>query len=254
MLESKAEGNFPLMGVKDALAVFITELRFDTNLPASMFLKMVCGESVKIAIKNEYPVDRMWGAPIGMCMNLPSPLFKDSKGEWHRRLLIFLFGQRVQRAEQNLEQQLELELDRIIIKLNRIYLAWSTFVSTRPPYDDLHPKEAAYQPHAYFHRTRTMYFTQISMHTAFIEALLQRGTLVKEVGAKAEWAKILNEWSNYKMAETGKHCNITSKDKEDLIQILTSNHGCTTENGANREISHIVNVKYNLPPAVVPGE
>jgi hypothetical protein len=95
-----------------------------------------------------------------------------------------------------------------------------------------------------------MYFTQISMHTAFVEALLQRGTLVKEAGAKAEWSKILNEWSNYKMAETGKHCNITSKDKEDLIQILTSNHACTTENGANREISHIVNVKYILPPAV----
>jgi hypothetical protein len=252
VLESHVEPNFPLSGVYRSLAVVVQEVKRGTNLPAASMLKMVGGENTSISIKNKLPVQQPWAPPVYMCMNRVPDIFIDTNNEWHRRVVIWLFEQKVKNADQGLEKKLSEEITRIIIKLNRIYLAWVKFCKKRTVYPE-NPDDDVYQPHAYFMRTRTKFFSSVSLHIAFVEEYLQSGmfTVTNSPADFVDVSLIKQHYGQYKLQEGCTHTTATRDDAEAIVRAIKA-YGVEEAIGDKRE-KVLTGLRYNPPPPVLPS-
>lgn len=173
-IEAKVEENFPLQNAVGALAWTMSEVIAGTNFPRATLLKMAARDVISITLKNRTPHVMIWDLPGMLAGNTTFP-FKDTQGEIERRLVVVWFEHMVEDRDGNLQRELELELGNIILKCNRVYLAWARWAADKDLY------ATARKPGAlpsYFERTREMMMTQVSKPALFLHTYIEEGLLV----------------------------------------------------------------------------
>jgi hypothetical protein len=224
-IENKVEANFPFQNVlKDNLAVSATEIRRDSNFPQSALLKMAEGGQLEITNKNVRPVNVQWSFPMLLCLNLGQApqTWTDDSGEMSRRVGVFMFEKRPDNVDPDLPVKLEREIANIILKCNKVYLAWAKFAQGQ----DIYGPTGAFQPAEYFNESRDKFIETINPCLTFWNYLISEKLIQFGPGYTATRDELLAQYKQYLTANAnGAPPVITSAHRSKLEAFLRVNKG-----------------------------
>lgn len=120
-LSNNIEHKFGLSALVDKLMFIGPEIKENFSLEQSEFQSIISGEDVQINIKNKLAESKKWSVPGAVAGNVV-PQFNDNAGSISRRLLVFLFNNRVKEGDTQLGKKLKKEVGHIIHACNRAYL------------------------------------------------------------------------------------------------------------------------------------
>jgi len=140
-IANNIEGTFGWGVMAKKLVCLGPELRgnFVRNVDQATLQSVISGELVSLAVKNKDPLNLVWTAPLFLVGN-DDLIFKDSSGQVARRIAAIEYLRKVVDVDSALPQKLDAELDLILVKANRAYLAAVNLVGTgdvwskMPPY------------------------------------------------------------------------------------------------------------------------
>lgn len=228
-IESRVEERFPLQNVlNEKLAVTATELRRDSNFPQSFLLKMAEGGQIEITNKNVKPVPFQWNLPMLICLNFNQAphSWSDDSGEMSRRVAIFMFEKRPDAVDPDLPQKLAAELANIILKCNKIYLAWAKYAQGK----DIYPAGStagAFQPAAYFAASRDKFIETINPFLSFWNYLLAEKMIEVAPTFTCTREEIITQYKQYlTINSNGTPPALTPQHKNRLEGFLRVNKGC----------------------------
>lgn len=118
---NKTEGAFALQDTLESYLLLNPEVSSAWNLEPTDFMKMIAGDTMKVARKYKQPVDLVWRAVFVLAGN-DIMNWNDDHGAIMRRLVLFKFWKKIV-VDQSLDERLENELPQIILKCVRYYLA-----------------------------------------------------------------------------------------------------------------------------------
>ena len=123
VLSTNVEKKFGLSSIYDKFIFVAPELKKDFELSQAEFQSLVSGDQMSINMKYQTAFSVDWKVP-GIIAANEMPNFVDTSGSISRRLVVFKFNNRVERgvADTRLDEQLVLEMPRIIVKMNKAYL------------------------------------------------------------------------------------------------------------------------------------
>lgn len=124
-LSNDMEETFGLMSLHDKDLLVAPEIRPNFKLAQAHFQTMVSGETMTVPVKHQTPkaIGR-WLSPLLLAGNV-FPMWIDSGGSLARRILPFLFDEPIDPSKSitRLEEKIDAELQRVLVKANRFYFA-----------------------------------------------------------------------------------------------------------------------------------
>lgn len=123
-LSNNIEKKFGLWSIHDGFMFICPEVKGDLSLEQAEFQSIVSGEDVSIARKNEKALSKEWTVP-GIMAGNEVPGYRDNSGSIMRRLVTWDFKKQVTDADPTLEDRLDDELPKILLKCVRAYLEYS---------------------------------------------------------------------------------------------------------------------------------
>jgi hypothetical protein len=222
-IEPKVEEGFPLMNAIGKFAYLFPEVRSDSNFPQGMLLKMAGREQISIHIKNHGPAEVEWNMPGVLCMNaVPKKVWVESGNEMTRRCVVLHFSRLPVHANNCLREDLDKELARIILKVNRIYLCWSKFVAERHIYSNIQ-SECAFHPTKYWRKTSSMFIQLLSPYRAFWAWMQSDSLIAIERGATTQKKEIEELYKTFLVTQSGgSFCVVRINDHHQIVGLLNT--------------------------------
>ena len=121
VLSNNCEKKFGLSALKGKFLFIAPEIKGNIGLEQCDFQTIISGEDTSVAEKFKTAESVKWDVPGAMAGNEP-PGYSDNQGSIARRLIVFIFGNKVRRGDTRLGDKLEKELASLIVKGNRAYL------------------------------------------------------------------------------------------------------------------------------------
>ena len=122
-LSNNMEEKFGLGALYDKFLLTGPEIRACFKMDQSEFQSMITGENIQIAIKHKDSINVKWRTPCFMAGN-EIPNYTDNAGSISRRLLIFIFGRKVNAgaSDTQLGNKIKKEFPNILQACVRMYL------------------------------------------------------------------------------------------------------------------------------------
>ena len=123
-LSNNIEKKFGLSAIKDGFMFIAPEVKGDLALEQAEFQSIVSGEDVSVAVKNKTAMSFEWKVP-GILGGNEVPGWKDNSGSVLRRILPWNFGKQVRNADPQLDEKLESELPKLLLKCVKGYIDYA---------------------------------------------------------------------------------------------------------------------------------
>ena len=123
-LSNNIEKKFGLSAIKDGFMFIAPEVKGDLALEQAEFQSIVSGEDVSVAVKNKTAMSFEWKVP-GILGGNEVPGWKDNSGSVLRRILPWNFGKQVRIADPQLDEKLESELPKLLLKCVKGYIDYA---------------------------------------------------------------------------------------------------------------------------------
>lgn len=138
IIENNVEDKFGLAPICERYIFVAPEIKKGWSIDQALFQKIVSGEEVALARKNQTPIQLTWKLPGFMASNEP-PGFIDSAGSISRRLLVIKFSRMVTSdvSDPDLVLKINQEMPLIIKKANNAYLSTVNTYGNRDLWDVL---------------------------------------------------------------------------------------------------------------------
>ena len=123
-LSNNIEKKFGLSAIKDGFMFIAPEVKGDLALEQAEFQSIVSGEDVSVAVKNKTAMSFEWKVP-GILGGNEVPGWKDNSGSVLRRILPWNFGKQVRNADPQLDEKLESEMPKLLLKCVKGYIDYA---------------------------------------------------------------------------------------------------------------------------------
>lgn len=123
-LSNNIEKKFGLSAIKDGFMFIAPEVKGDLALEQAEFQSIVSGEDVSVAVKNKTAMSFEWKVP-GILGGNEVPGWKDNSGSVLRRILPWNFGKQVRIADPQLDEKLESEMPKLLLKCVKGYIDYA---------------------------------------------------------------------------------------------------------------------------------
>jgi hypothetical protein len=122
VLSNNMEKKFGVGPLADKKIFIGPEIKGNLSLEQAEFQSMISGESMQVAKKYFEARTIKFTAP-GICAGNETPNFTDNAGSMARRIIVFLFGNKIKKGDTKLGHKIQKEIAYIIQACNRGYLA-----------------------------------------------------------------------------------------------------------------------------------
>jgi hypothetical protein len=121
VLSNNIEKKFGIGAFSEKFLFVAPEIKSDLQMEQAEFQSMVSGEDMSISVKYQTAHTAEWRVP-GIMAGNEVPGWVDNSGSITRRIVLFDFTKKVDRADMELGKKLEAEMGAILLKCNRAYL------------------------------------------------------------------------------------------------------------------------------------